>query len=90
MKEVLNTYTVEIDGLFYALGAGLFMDRIYSLESSAIAPVPHDSGCKGRNAAIRSVCHGYENSRDAFRLARRSGNYIGQLWTGDHSPTKEV
>ena len=89
MKEVLNTYTVEIDGLFYALGAGLFMDKIYSLESSAIAPVL-GSGCKGRNAAIRSVCHGYENSRDAFRLARRSGNYVGHLWTGDHSPTKEV
>ena len=90
MKETMNTYTVQIDGLFYALGAGLFMDRVYSLETSRSAPVPPGTGCRGRNAAIRSVCTGYPTGKIPLALARRSGNYVGQLWTGDPSMTKEV
>ena len=85
MTRDLNTYTVQLDGLYYALGADLFIEHVYSLESSDVAPVFRTGDCRGRNEAIRSVCRGYTSSADAFRLASRSGNYVGQLYSGAHS-----
>ena len=78
----MNTYTILLDGLFYALGMDLFCENVYALETpSQIAPIPKGTGIKGRNDAIRTVCHGYRNSKDAFHIAKRCGNYVGMLYT---------
>lgn len=88
MTHDLHTYTVQLDGLYYALGADLFMEHVYSLESSDVAPVLRTGDCRGRNDAIRSICRGYTCSADAVRLAARSGIYVGQLYSGAHSANR--
>lgn len=76
----MKTFTILLNGLYYALGMDLLGEHVYALEApNHIAKVI--GGVDARNRAIRSVCYGYTKFTDALHLAQRSGDYIGMLYT---------
>lgn len=78
----LSTYTICIDGQYYAVGANLFMDKITSLETGRTR-----SGIRtaeDRDRAIMGLASP-SSWREAIALARSAGNYIGQLIASDNA-----
>lgn len=78
----MSTYTIKLDGLYYACGMDTFAEYVYALEAPChIAKVRKSKNvCEERNMAIRSVCRGYEKWKDAYQVAKRCGKYIGDLF----------
>ena len=78
----MNTYTIKLDGLYYALGMDTLCDHVYALETpNYIAKLPKGTGVDVRDSAIRTVCYGYKTWKDAFHMAKRGGDYVGMLYS---------
>lgn len=76
----MSTYTIYLAGAFYAIGSDLLMETLTSLETGRTR-----SGIRtvsDRNQAILDLASPLP-WRAAYDLARRSGEYIGQLFTED-------
>ena len=74
----MQTFTVYLDGMYYALG--MDNENVYQLETpNYIAKVGRT--IQDRNNAIRSVCYAYATFKDALSIAKRSGNYVGMLFS---------
>ena len=82
-----HTYTINLDGAYYALAADTFFTTVYAIgpdrqpDKLNTAYLPTVTGSNdARNDAIRSVClpHTYQ---DALRIARDHGIYTGCLYT---------
>ena len=80
----LSTYTICIDGQYYAVGANLFMDKITSLETGRTR-----SGIRTAEDRDRAILGLASPSswREAIALARSAGNYIGELIPTDNAHT---
>ena len=74
----MSTYTICLDGRFYACGMDLLCSVVYSLETRE--QIDNIRTVTDRNAAIMALCSPLA-CRDAIKLARRSGNYSGQLYS---------
>ena len=76
MKNRISTYIIRLDGQYYAIGASLLMDKITSLETGRTR-----SGIRTAEDRDRAIL-GLADPRawrDAIRLARSAGHYIGEL-----------
>lgn len=75
----MSTYTICLGGMFYAVA--MDCDTIRSLDSSLT--VGAVNSVQERNDAIRAVSRPMA-WKDAYNLARRKGDYIGQLYAYEH------
>lgn len=75
----MRTYTINLDGMYYAVGMDLFAETVFALDRSG--SVSGFRTMQERNDAIRSVCTGYKEFYPALHVAVISGQYIGMLYT---------
>lgn len=71
------TYIVRLDGDYYAFGANEDMSVVYSLDSPVF--IPFIRGIYDRNRAVMQAARPML-WKDAINLARREGQYMGQLY----------
>lgn len=77
----MSTYTICLSGSYYACGMDLFCSVVYSLTDNR--KIENIQTVAARNKAIKEICKPLR-AKEALQLARRSGNYIGQLYSYEH------
>lgn len=78
-----HTYTIELNGQYYALAADMFLTTVYAIgpdrQNGKENACYYIGSVQERNDAIRSVCIPHD-AKTTFRIARDNGIYTGMLY----------
>lgn len=76
----LHTYTVVLDGKYYAISMDLFATTVFGIGEDTGKAVTNIRTIDERNDAIKNIATPYADWESAYRIAKSEGLYSGQLY----------